>query len=277
MMKLGCLTLSYKRTFAAGQMDLEGFLDECRALGLDGVDLHEAAFQREARDYLAWAKRAALDRGLTIACVSISNNYARPADELPADLAKTKRWIDHAAFLGAPQVRVFAGRPAESDSREAAWQRCAAALHETAEYGERLGVLVSLQNHNHEDLTKTGSELRRLLADADHPNLSHVLDTGQYAGSPGASGYAEDPARDRYDYLESIRLTAPLASYVRCKLYRMETGREAWLDYDRIFATLREVRYNGWACLVYEGEEEDRAAIARGVPFLRRYVQDCST
>ena len=277
MMKLCCLTLSYKRTFAAGQMDMPAFLDECRRLGLDGVDLHEAAFAREDRDHLAWVKRACLDRGLTIACLSISNSYARPASELPADLAKTKRWIDHAEFLGAPQVRVFAGRPTPSDDREAAWQRCAAALRETAQHGEQRGVLVSLQNHNHADLTKTGSELLRLVKDVDHPNLGHVLDSGQYAGSPGASGYAADEDRDRYDYLESLELTAPLATLVRCKLYRLETGREAWLDYDRIFTILRDVRYNGWISLVYEGEEEDRAAIAKGVPFLRGYLLDYST
>ncbi|MBM4437559.1 MAG: sugar phosphate isomerase/epimerase [Actinobacteria bacterium] len=276
MMKLCCLTLSYRRTFEAGAMDLTGFLDECRRLGLDGVDLHEAAFAQEDRAYLAMVKRACLDRGLAIACVSISNNFGQAGAALDADLAKTQRWIDHAAYLGAPQVRVFAGRTPEGDAEAAAWQRCETSLRRTAAYGADTGVVVSVQNHNHKMLTRTGADLLRLVQGVAHANLGHVLDTGQYAGSPGASGSTEEN-RGAFDYLASIRQTAPLATHVRCKLYRLETGREAWLDYDRIFSILRDVRYNGWIALVYEGVEEDRAAIAKGAPFLREYVARYST
>jgi sugar phosphate isomerase/epimerase len=281
-MKLCCLTLSYRRTFDAGEMDMQGFLDECRRLGLDGVDLHERAFAAVERDDLTWVKRACIDRGLSIACVSISNNYARPESELAADVAKTHRWIDHAAYLGAPQVRVFAGRPSDDDDRAAAWTRCEGALRQTAAYGRERGVLVALQNHNHLQLTRTGADLLRMVQGVAHPNLGHVLDTGQYAGSPGASGHAAAEDRDDFSYLESIRHTAPLATHVRCKLYRVETGTEAWLDYDRVFEILREVGYNGWISLVYSpprptGEEDDRAAVAKGVPFLRRYIDQYST
>ena len=33
MLKLACLSLSYKRSFAAGTMDLFSFIERCRALG----------------------------------------------------------------------------------------------------------------------------------------------------------------------------------------------------------------------------------------------------
>ena len=46
MLKLGCMSLSYKDEFEAGTLDLEGFLDRARELRLDGVDLHTLAFVR---------------------------------------------------------------------------------------------------------------------------------------------------------------------------------------------------------------------------------------
>jgi hypothetical protein len=61
---------------------------------------------------------------------------------------------------------------------------------------------------------------------------------------------------------------------VRAKLYRLKSGKEAWLDYDRIFKILRGVKYNGFVCLVYEGWSDMDAlhAVPIGVKFLRPYV-----
>ncbi len=277
MLKLSILTLSYRQAFDDGRMDMWRFLDTCRELGVEGADLHEAAFPSVARAALLDVKRACLDRGLDIPNVAVSNNFARPADELPADVQRTKAWIERAALLGAPQVRVFSGRPADEADRAASWNRCADALRECAAFGAELGVVVSLQNHNHLQIAPDGQDVLRLIRQVDHPNLGHVLDTGQYAGSPGASGFTDDAQRERHDYLASIRLTAPLATYVRAKLYRVASGREAWLDYDQIFAALRAVRYNGWVSLVYEGRDDPIQAIPLGVRFLREYLPAAST
>ena len=277
MLRLSILTLSYSQTFRAGRMDMLSFLDTCRELGVDGADLHEAAFEATDRASLLAVKRACLDRGLDIPCVAVSNNFARPADELPAEVQRTKQWIERAALLGAPQVRLFSGRPADESDRAAAWDRCADALRDCAEFGADLGVVVSLQNHNHLQIAPDGEDVLRLIRQVDHPNLGHVLDTGQYAGSPGASGFADDAQRERHDYLDSIRLTAPLATAVRAKLYRRADQAEEWLDYDRIFAMLRNVRYHGWVSLVYEGRDDPLVMIPHGVRLLREYLLAAST
>ena len=277
MLRLSILTLSYRQAFDDGRMDLASFLDTCRELSVEGVDLHDSAFEADDRASLLAVKRACLDRGLDIPCIAISNNFARPSDELSADVERTKTWIERAALLGAPQVRVFSGRPFSEDDRAASWNRCADGLRECAEFGAELGVVVSLQNHNHKQIAPDGEDVLRLIRQVDHPNLGHVLDTGQYAGSPGASGFADDAERERHDYLASIRLTAPLATAVRAKLYRIATGREELLDYDTIFETIRSVRYNGWVSLVYEGRDDPVEVIPLGVRFLREFLPTAST
>ena len=68
--------------------------------------------------------------------------------------------------------------------------------------------------------------------------------------------------------------TAPLAVHVRCKIYRITSGREEWLDYPRIFKILRGVKYNGWLSIVYEGQdvEEEETAVPKAVAYLRRLM-----
>ena len=177
MLRLSILTLSYRQAFDSGRMDLMSFLDTCRELSVEGVDLHDSAFPAEDRASLLAVKRDCLDRGLDIPCIAISNNFARPADELPADIQRTKTWIERAALLGAPQVRVFSGTPATEADRPASWDRCADALRECAEFGAEVGVVVSLQNHNHKQIAPDGEDVLRLIRQVDHPNLGHVLDT----------------------------------------------------------------------------------------------------
>jgi sugar phosphate isomerase/epimerase len=271
MMKLCCLTLSYRRTFQAGKMDIWSFIEECRRLDLDGVDLHHDALASTDEPYLRKVKRACLDRGLSVACFSISTSFGVTKDHQEDALEKCKKWLRVAQYFGAPVTRLFAGSPANEADREPAFQRSVECLRAMSEYAESLGVVAALQNHNHGALCRTGEDVLRYVKEVNHPNFSHVLDTGQFAGSPGASGAVPPELKDA-DCYKSMEQTAPLATHVRCKLYKVETGRETSLDYDRIFNIIRSVHYNGWISLVYEGQEDDRTAIEKGAKFLRRYM-----
>ncbi len=253
MLRLAIMSLSYQRAFTAGQMDLFSYIAESRELGLDGVDLHGRHFASTDRDYLWQIKQACIRRGLTIACVSIPNNFALAPDALAAELDKTRQLIDAAAFLGAPLVRVFAGWSDHKD--EGTWGRVVTCLREAAAYGESKGIVVALQNHNHGGVAAVGKDILCLMDDVAHPNLGHVLDSGQYL--------------DLYD---SMVMTAPRAIHVRCKIYQIETGEERKLDYTRIFLILRNVRYNGFLSIVYEGNEDEQVAVRKAVPFLRRFM-----
>jgi sugar phosphate isomerase/epimerase len=266
MWKLSVMSLSYQRAFRAGAVSLWGYLDECRRLDLDGVDLHLRLLGPDDPAHLRDVKRRCLSLGFPIACVNVSNNFALPAAELPAQFDVSRRGIDTAAALGAPQVRLFAGVPQPGDDRRAAWDRCAAALRDCADYGAARGIRVCLQNHNHGALTEYGRDVLALVEQAG-PNLGHVWDTGQYVGSPGASRAGAEGAQEVL--YESLEATAHLASHVRCKIYRIGSGAEEWLDYPRIFDILGRVGYNGFCSIVYEGKGDEVEDVRRAVPFLR--------
>ena len=273
MMKLGCMSLSYSHQFRDGLIDLEGFIDRAYDLGLDGIDIHTRAFASTEPDYLRNIRMRCLKRGLAMSYIGVSNNFGLPKDELPGVVADVKHWVDVAEFLGIPLVRIFAAWIPEGEPEEQVWVRMMPCMEEVAAYGQEKGVVLGLHNHNHGCVTRTSKEVKRILEGVDNPYLSHILDTGQYVGSPGASGAdgKEDPTLNFYG---SIEETAPLAVHVRAKIYRISTGEEAWLDYPRIFKILNGVDYNGWVSVVYEGQadEAEETAVPKAVSYLRNFV-----
>ena len=273
MMKLGCMSLSYSHQFRDGLIDLEGFIDRAYDLGLDGIDIHTRAFASTEPDYLRNIRMRCLKRGLAMSYIGVSNNFGLPKDELPGVVADVKHWVDVAEFLGIPLVRIFAAWIPEGEPEEQVWDRMMPCMEEVAAYGQEKGVVLGLHNHNHGCVTRTSKEVKRILEGVDNPYLSHILDTGQYVGSPGASGAdgKEDPTLNFYG---SIEETAPLAVHVRAKIYRISTGEEAWLDNPRIFKILNGVDYNGWVSVVYEGQadEAEETAVPKAVSYLRNFV-----
>ena len=275
MMKLGCMSLSYKDEFGAGKLSLEEFIERAYGLGLDGIDIHTRALTSTEPDYLRSIRMMALKRGIALSYIGVSSNFGKPQEDLEQEVNEAKHWIDVAQFMGIPLVRVFAAWIPEGDTEEAVWARMIPCLQEVAAHGQDKGVVVGLHNHNHGCVTRTGKDVRKIIDQVDNPYFSHILDTGQYVGSPGASGQrgTEDPALNFYG---SIAETAPLAVHVRCKIYRIQTGEEAWLNYPRIFEILRQVNFNGWLSVVYEGQdvEAEATAVPKAVKYLRRLMQE---
>lgn len=169
MMRLCCLSLSFKPEFAAHKMDDLKFIEFCAQQQLEGVDLNLASLHSLDKEHLKKIKKACLQRGLTIACIGISNNFGRPPQEQEQVLQQIRLGIDAALFLGAPIVRLFAGYVAQGDSRDAVWKRTVEGLKRSADYAAKAGIVAALQNHNHSNVAGTGEDVVRLLQEVDHP------------------------------------------------------------------------------------------------------------
>ncbi|MFN7921354.1 MAG: sugar phosphate isomerase/epimerase family protein [Bryobacteraceae bacterium] len=270
MMRLSCLTLSFQNQYKAGKMDIFSFLTQCRAMNLDGVDIHVSGLKSLDKAHLKEVRRRALDHGLTISCFAVTTEFGRSAEAIPNEIEKARRAIDAGMFLGAPILRVFVGSAPSPDKAEEAFRRGVDALRKTSEIGAEAGMPVALQNHS--GLTSTGDDMLRFHKEVNHPNFTFVLDTGHFAGREGPNG-PKIAGTTYKDYYHSLEQVAPLARFVRVKLYELDAqGKERNIDYGRVFNILRAVHYNGFCGLVYEGKEDEMAAIPRGARFLRSHV-----
>ena len=107
------------------------------------------------------------------------------------------------------------------------------------------------------------------LRDVDRENFTFIPDTGWWPGSPGAAPPgATLPEIDFYAFMEE---TSSAATYIRAKIYKIDSGREEWLDYERIVEIISKVDFNGNISIVFEGQGNqcsDREAIGLAVAYL---------
>ena len=183
--------------------------------------------------------------------------------------------------MRVPIVRLIGCRPGPGESDEAAWPRTVKRFGEAVDYASLRGVQIGLHNHNHGMFPATAEQIHRMMDEINHPSLIHILDTGQFRGSPGASGFADDPAASTHDVYDNIRGSIDRASLVRTKIYAIGSGRETWLDYDRIFRIISESKYasdsatDRWISVVFEDRDGTPAmeAMTLALAYLREFLE----
>ena len=124
-------------------------------------------------------KRRAFKLGLDISGTGVRNNFAQPdKDKRAADVQLVKEWIEVAAKLGAPVIRVFAGAETEGHSRDEVNKWMVADLKQCVEYGKQHGVLVGIQNHG--DFLKTAEQVLHIVKLVDSEWFGVIVDTGNF-------------------------------------------------------------------------------------------------
>jgi len=132
-------------------------------------------------DFIYSIKKYAFHLGLEISGTGVKNDFANPDSEIRAsDVKHVKEWIDVAAKLGAPVLRIFSGNIPEASENK--WDEIlvymAASIKECAEYAQSKGVLLAVQNHG--DFLKTADETIKLVKTVDSDWFGVVVDTGYF-------------------------------------------------------------------------------------------------
>lgn len=194
-MKISLNAFSFNRALtaqAAGgppAMTLFDVLDFCAEQGSDGLDPTGYYFpgypKVPADSYLHDLKRRAFKLGVALTGTGVRNNFAQPdAVKRADDVQLVKDWIEVAAKLGVPVIRVFAGAEPAGHSREEVAGWMAADLKKCVEHGRQHGVVVGLQNHG--DFLKTAEQVLQMVKLVDDSEwFGVIVDTGNFqTGDP---------------------------------------------------------------------------------------------
>ncbi len=231
----------------AKKTDLFKFIDYCAAHGCDGAELTSYFFESETDAYVLDLKRHAYLRGIAISGTAIGNNFSLPKGEkLSEQIAYTKAWIDRAALMGAPHIRVFAGVQPKDFPRAEADKMVIASLEECCEYAGRKGIFLGLENH---DSIGSAETLIPLVKAVKSPWIGINLDSGNFRTA--------DPYRD-------FAACVPYAVNVQYKVELHDTGKKTKpADIKRFTRLLRDGGYQGWVALEYEAKEDPAVAVPR--------------
>lgn len=239
-------------------MNIMDFVRYCGELKLDGCELTSYYFPNPvSNDYLRQTKDLAGSLGLEVSGTAIGNDFCLPKGTArDAQLKMTRQWIDYSAALGAPVIRIFAGRVPKGGNEAEAIKMCQKGINESLKYAEQKGVSLALENHG--GITSTPEQMMRIIDGVNKaPNFGINFDSGNFR--------TEDPYAD-------LKKIAPLAINAQIKVEMGMRGKEVPADIPRIIKILKEAHYKNFIVLEYEAKEEPKEAIPGYINELRKLV-----
>jgi sugar phosphate isomerase/epimerase len=280
-MQIGVSMYSYVQSVKKSGMDIPAFIYEAKRAGAEGVELLEYFYKDVDADRMA-AMKALKETGLPCPIFSVGQNFAKtdPA-ERRQQLQKIIFGVDEALRYNAKVVRVFAGDVAEGITFDQARSWIIEGLSEASQYAATHGIKLALENHG--TLAGRGDQVRGIIDDVRAMSGTDVLganpDTGNFL-------LVNQPIH------EAIKQVASLANMVHFKDFKAAPADlEGWaytaLDGKRFVGTaigegevnlgqciqeLKDVGYQGWLSVEYEGAEDPLTAIPRSIQNARNYI-----
>ena len=175
-------------------------------------------------------KRKAHELGIEISGTGVRNEFSYEDDAtLNKEIDTVKRWIEVAAKMGAPVLRIFTAKAySTGDTRKKVRDRIVKALNSCIPVAAAHGIVLGIQNHN--DFLHTADECLELIKPFNSPWLGLVLDTGTFV--------APDP-------YEEIRKATPLAVNWQLKEKLLIDGKQTLMDLPKLSKIIRECGYRG--------------------------------
>lgn len=239
-------------------MTIQDFVRYCGELKLDGCELTSYYFPNPVSDdYLKKTRDLADSLDLEVSGTAIGNDFCLPKGTARDEqLEMTRKWIDYSAILGAPVIRIFAGKVPKGGNEAEAIRLCQAGINESLKYAEKKGVSLALENHG--GITSTPAQMMRIIEGIDQsPHFGINFDSGNF--------------RTEHPY-EDLKKIAPLAINAQIKVEMGVRGKEVPADIPRIVKILKDAHYKNFVVLEYEAAEEPKEAIPVYIKQLRKLI-----
>lgn len=259
-LRLSLNCYSFNIPLRSGEIDLFDVLEFCAANGIDAIDPTGYYFpgypEVPDNEYISRFKRQAFLMGIDISGTGLRNDFTLSnAEKRKEEVVLVKKWIEVAAKLGAPTLRIFVGvtNPEQDGfTRDQVFEWMVRDIRECCEYAGKFGVVLSLQNHW--DYIKTASEILKIFKMVNSEWLGLNLDIGSY----------------RYDPYEEIRKTIHLAVTWQIKENVYMNGQEQKTDYDNLFKIIYNSGYRGYLPLETLGAGDPFEKLPRMIGEVRK-------
>ena len=182
--KLSLNAYSFNGPLTKKEITIQEVIDFCSELNLDAIDLTGYYLENypnvPSDEYIYSIKQKIHKAGLSISGTGIRNDFGNPDASLRLkEVEFVKSWIDVAAKLGAPVVRIYS---AKTIPKGYSWEEAAKWILESftlcVEYGKKMGVIVAMQNHN--DFITTADQAIYFAENLDPNWFGLVVDTGNF-------------------------------------------------------------------------------------------------
>lgn len=243
---------------AAAEMTLEKFITYCAEQGLGAAELTGYYFPKDVTpEYLLNIRQQTHRLGIDISGTAIGNDFClAEGEKRDQQLKDCRDWIDYAAIMGAPVIRIFAGKVPKGETEEVAIKRCVEGINQSLEYAAQKGVFLALENHG--GITATPDQMFKIIeAVDDSPWFGVNFDSGNFR--------TEDPYGD-------LARIAPYAVNAQIKvMMKSSDGKTYASDIPKTIDILKQAGYRGYVTLEFE-EEHPFDEIPKHLDQLRKLI-----
>lgn len=236
----GCCAYSYSKPLKAGKMTMEDVIGKAVELGIDGVDMTGYWYKSTEPSYLASLRHLAQKNGVCFSGVATgASTVQADAGKRAQVLEEIKKWIDVTEALGAPHLRVFAGKLPPGATVQQGIQWTVETLKAACGYAVQKGITLGVENH--EGITQNADVCIELVHRIDSPYFGINLDITNFIATPQADSYAQ------------IEATVPYATHAHIRDFFQD--KQA-VDLERVWRLFAGANYKGFMSAEYEGEED---------------------
>lgn len=233
--KISLNAYSFNAPLMSKKTTLDEVIEFCAKTGFDAIDITGYYFpgypEIPSDEYIFHLKNKAHRLGLDISGTGVRNEFGDPdKTKRAADVLLVKKWIEVAAKLGAPVIRIFTARSlATNYTWEQAEEWIIEDIKSCVEHGKKFGVIVALQNHN--DFVKTADQTIDIMKKVNSEWFGLVLDTGSFVTN---EPYSE------------IEKTTQWAVNWQIKEKLVYKGKSENMDLEKLFRIIHASSYRGY-------------------------------
>lgn len=211
---------------------------------IEAVEYVNQFFLDKARDekYLSELNNICAQEGVTNLLIMVDmegNLAASDKEERLNSIENHKKWIDAAAFLGCHSIRVNLYGDGSSEEQG---ENSADSLNALAEYGDKHGVNVIVENHG--GYSSDPDWIVRVMKSVNHTRVGTLPDFGNFP--------------DEVDKYDAVYKMMPYAKGVSAKSTKFdEDGNEANIDYMKMMKIVLDSGYDGYVGIEFGGSMEE--------------------
>ena len=253
---------SFNASLTNGTMNIQDMLEFCSESGFDGVDITGYYFKGypavPSDEHIYRIKRKAFSLGVEISGTGVRNDFTiADKNERQLEVELVKQWIEVASKLGAPVIRIFAGKQKnEGYAKEQVTEWMLKDIQTCVAFGKEHGVIIGLQNHN--DFIQTADQVNKIIETVHSEWLGLILDTGSYR--------VHDP-------YEEIANSVKHAVNWQIKEKVFVKGAEVETDMGKLMGIIKASGYQGYLPIETLGDGEPKVKIATLLGKLKKALE----
>ena len=239
--RTGLVAYSYRELLQKKAMTYEDLIRIAVETGTDGIDLTVYWLPATTDDVLLPLRRFAYKNRVEIYSIGTRIRLAQPTAELrDQQIIELRKWLDVAQKLGATHVRVFGGDKPEGATTEQAIGYAAETLKRGAELAGARGLIIGLEDDG--GLTDYAKETIAIVSRVNSPWAGMNLDIGNF----------KPP--DVYGQIE-MSIPYAVSTHVKTEVTQ-DDGKNAPMDWDRVFRMFAAKGFRGYMGLEYEASDD---------------------